>query len=119
MSVVTGVMLICALADGDDDPDSTAISEIQSWLSDAHWGQQLREISGHSGGGKAPQFAAFCGGFNYMRDREEEFAHFVTTRTWAEPAEMVLVLRPENGPCKVYRADPSVPPLEYEWDDDS
>jgi len=116
MSVVTGVMLICSLSDGAEDVDCIAITEIQAWLDARFDGLQLRDVSHSAGGGKSPQFAAFCGGFNYMRDREDEFARFVMTRMWREPDEMVLVLRPENGPCKVYRADPSVPPFPDVWD---
>ena len=115
MSVLTGVMLICSLADGDDDPDSFAMADIQRWLAEQFEGLQLRDVSRHAGGGKSPQFASYCGGFNYMRDHEQAFAEFVTTRMWCHPEEMVLVLRPENGPCEVFRADPSVSQFPEEW----
>lgn len=103
MSIVTGVMLICSTC---DDGDLGPLSEIAAWLaeresSEGNW--RLADTSDHAVGGKHPQFATFCGGFNAFCLEEDEFAAFVMSRDWTFPENLVLIMQPEDGETRVFR----------------
>lgn len=98
MSVVTGIMLIIGAGDFGEQP----IAEVQAWLYDRRL-PPLVETSDASGGNKHPQFECWSGGFNYFDD--DEFIAFVMGREWLAPENMVLVVQPEEGASRVFRAD--------------
>lgn len=100
MSVVTGIMLILGVS--DDDPGD-ALGEVQAWIARRYRDQQLKDVSFAAGGYKHPQFVAMSAGINGFVD-EDEFAKFVMTRQWWAPENVVLVLQPETGETRVFRA---------------
>lgn len=98
MSVVTGVMLICRSYEDDQ------IALVQKWLArdtDGDSPDRLQNVAGQAGGGKHPQFKAWCGGFNYFDD--EGFAAFVMGLNWESPENVVLTMQPEDGHTRVFR----------------
>lgn len=112
MSIVTGVMLICETSGMDDPGAEPPIMQIHQWLADRQptpWYWVMKNVAEAGGGSKHPQFEAWCGGFNLFSQFEEEFATFVLGRPWGSPEELVLVIRPEEGPPRVYR------PPEESW----
>lgn len=98
MSVVTGIMLICSVAEENEPP----IAEVQAWLAERLNGQQLNDVSDHTGGSKHPQFLALGAGINYFLD-DNEFAAFVLSREWRSPENVVLTMQPEDGETRVFR----------------
>ncbi len=96
MSYVTGAMLICRAH------EDKQIAAIKQWLAEKTGfdDEQLAEVSDHAGGGKHPQFHAYCGGFNYFD--EDEFAMFAMSREWEFPENVVLILQPEDGPTRTF-----------------
>jgi hypothetical protein len=96
MSVVTGVMLLLGAGDWDEEP----FMEVQQWLRERAGNQLIDVAEEGTGGGKHPQFEAWCAGLNYFD--EDEFAEFVLSREWLNPENMVLILQPEAGPTRVF-----------------
>ena len=96
MSVVTGVTLHTK-----HDPD--CIEKIQKWLWEHDFGN-LEEVALGYGGSKHPQIELHGAGYNYF-SAEDEFVEFVMTQQWDSPENVVLILNPEEGGCKVYTID--------------
>ena len=103
MSWVSGVVLVC-----DDLVDGNGYSEplpvLNRWL-DENYGKgmpcaHLADVAGHVGGNKHPQCLVLAGGFNYFP--EDEFAAFVLSLPWERPECVTLVVRPEDGPNRVW-----------------
>ncbi|MEO7424959.1 MAG: hypothetical protein ABI036_07220 [Fibrobacteria bacterium] len=86
-----------------------AMTEVQAWLAEK-CKVQLVNVADHAGGGKHPQFQAWSAGINYF-DAEDEFVHFVLTRKWECPENVVLILQPEEGATRTFRPFPyGIPP---------
>ena len=95
MSLVTGVTLICNIADGEgpEDPGGTpeageTMMPILEWLR-ARGFADLRNVAEFAGGSRHPQLCIWAGGYNYFPGKE--FAAFVMAQR-CEPA-----IDPEAG----------------------
>lgn len=103
MSIVTGVVLCCALTeeDGEDAPIEQVVA-INQWLMQRGRGA-LVDVTDHAGGYRHPQMLVFAGGFNHLD--EDEFVRVVLSQSWLEPSNVVLVMQPEEGETRVFRGD--------------
>ena len=104
MSVVTGLVLMCSLADGECDGDeglpSENIANLNRWLA-ARGFQPLLNVSSESGGSKHPQCCVFVCGYNYFP--EIDFVKFVQSLEWRDRDNLVLAMQPEDGPTQTWR----------------
>lgn len=98
MSVVSGVILTCCLMEEDTDN----VARVNAWIRERHGGGELVNVADQAGGKKHPQCEIWIGGFNAMQ--EDEFVAFVLRLPWDEPSNMVLVIKPEKGPTRIWRA---------------
>lgn len=99
MSVVTGIIVTCGLS---DEEDGDAPQLLNAWLSSHGYHAPLADVTDAFGGRKHPQFCTLGGAINYFVD-DEEFIAFVVNFPWKDPEEVVLIMRPEDGPVAVYR----------------
>ena len=68
MSVVTDVILTCALGEEADGPDyfsCPAVEKINEWLVKERYGM-LRRVDDEAGGNKVMQAVVYLGAFNYL-----------------------------------------------------
>lgn len=93
MSVVSTVTLQVFL---DED-----VERINAWL-EGHGHGRLVSVGASYGGNKCPQVEVWGGAFNYLR--EDEFAAFVMGLPWEDPENVVLLINPEEGPTRIWRA---------------
>jgi hypothetical protein len=101
MSIVSGVVLQCSLADGDPSygPIESIIA-IEEWLSE-HGHGPLVSVEDHSGGSKHPELSIFVAGYNLLN--EDAFARHVLSLPWEMPERLVLTIRPQDGPTRIFR----------------
>lgn len=92
MSVVTGITLHCK-------HEHRALKEIQKWLSDRGF-PILLEVSKYYGGNKHPQINLFGGGYNYFP--KEDFIEFTKKINWDNEENVVLIINPEEGGCRIF-----------------
>jgi len=105
MSVVSGVTLLCSLEGCGEEYDEDGIrilSRLNWYLEALGSASHFEELSEHYGGGKHPQQFVFGAGVNYLD--EDRFAEFVLSLPWEDPENVVLVIQPEDGPTRVWRA---------------
>jgi hypothetical protein len=105
MSVVTSIVLMCALSEDvmahEEPPGSIAL--INQWLA-ARKRQPLAEVADqHASGDKHPEIYLYCAGYNHFP--EDEFVAFFRTLAWNAPGRVVLCLRPEEGVTRVIRPE--------------
>lgn len=96
MSWVSGVVL----ATGSHEPQALR-DQVDAWLAGRHG--PLRWLEDEFGGPKHPQMRLGAAGLNYLR--EDEFAALVLSLPWEEPEHVVLLIKPEEGPTRVWRAN--------------
>ena len=98
MSVVTGVVVTLGVL------DERCVQQIQDWLaSNNSHSSLLRQLDQDCGGNKHPQFTLLAGGFNYFA--EYDFVRFMSTLRLEMPENCVVLLQPEEGATRVWRAD--------------
>jgi hypothetical protein len=107
MSVVTGFVLVCSLAEqiGWAEHPPGSLEQINDWLASREFQGLADSADDHALGNKHPQFFLYMAGYNYFP--EDEFIAFFQTLRWFEPERVVLMLQPEYGPTRVVRPDPS------------
>lgn len=96
MSVVTGVTIHCK-------HENKVMKEIVNWFIKNSFDPPNNVARTYSGT-KHPQIVClFGGGYNYFPD--EKFLRFVKTleNYWNNPENVVVIINPEEGGCKVYR----------------
>lgn len=110
MSVVTGILMVCSLAD-----EEGCVPAINRWLGEQYsagdnLGNDLADtVPDRSrrrrgmGGNKHPQFYSAGAGYNGFDHLTEAFVDFWRSLPWADPEEAVLIVRPEEGPVSVHR----------------
>lgn len=105
MSVVSGITLICSLAEGSGD--GRDVEEFLARAADEAAGypllQKFVEVSELFGGCKHPQCLVFGAGLNHFSSSEDAFADRVFAREWESPENVVLIIQPEDGPTRVWR----------------
>jgi len=103
MSVVTGFVLICALAEdimtAEHPPGSVA--RINQWLAERYFQAPAELAERHAGGNKHPQLYLHAAGYNHFP--ADEFIDFFRALPWQCPENVVLVLQPETGATRVIR----------------
>jgi hypothetical protein len=103
VSVVTGFVLTCALAEdihrAEHPPGSIAL--IGEWLAARRLAAPAEVADRHASGDKHPQLYLYAAGYNHFP--EDEFIAFFQTLAWQCPENVVLVLQPEQGPTRVVR----------------
>jgi hypothetical protein len=108
VSVVTGFVLICPLAEdlmaAEHPPGSVA--KINQWLAERNY-QAPAELGDRAAGSKHPQFYLYAAGYNHFP--EDEFTAFFRMLAWECPENVIVVLQPEAGATRVVRPpyDPS------------
>lgn len=105
MSAVSGVILMMSCvedyvepSDGTDDT-YPLVDRVNAWLREMEFGPLLR-VDGEFGGGKASQTIVHGAAFRGFP--EAAFEEFVMGLPWVSPANLVLVVQPEDGPTKVF-----------------
>lgn len=101
MSVVSGVTLICALSESDDEDGRDLLTWLQTYNDNRI---HFREISDTYGGNKHPQHFVLAAGINYLD--EDSFAAFVLRRSWRHPENVIVVIQPEDGATRIWRPPP-------------
>ncbi len=103
MSVVTGFVLVCTLAEdlmsAEHPPGSFAL--IKQWLADRDISAPAEVAEQHAVGDKHPQFYLYTAGYNHFP--EDEFIAFFRTLSWQCPENVVLCLQPEEGATRIIR----------------
>lgn len=102
MSVVSSVLLqLSCVEDAHDGVNPEWLSQLNAWLKSRHKLDLVRldEIMAR---GRHPQTCVVGGGYNYFP--EDEFADFVMAMKWESPENVVLIINPEDGPTRIWRA---------------
>src|SRR5215471_15720717 len=103
MSVVTGFVLVCPLAEdimrAEHPPGSIAL--IGQWLEKRNFAAPAEVAGQHASGNKHPQFYLYSAGYNHFP--EDEFIAFFRTLRWQCPENVVLCLQPEDGATRIVR----------------
>lgn len=97
MSIVTSVILVTAMNDGNDNDDSyVSVDKLNRWLLETRGRacDQLERVSQHAGGGKCMQCDVWMGAFNMLD--EEAFARAVQAIDWSHPDCVQLMLQSEQ-----------------------
>ena len=101
MSVVTGLVLTCSVAEGQgDDQGPTQLPVIRTWLRERKFAP-LADVTHHASGMKHPQCYIYAAGYNYFD--EDAFARLITNLAWEYPENVVLIMQPEDGATRVWR----------------
>lgn len=103
MSVVTGLVLMCSLLDGEAPTGGFELSDnikhLNSWLMDRGF-RPLKNVAHDSGGSTHPQCMTFHCGYNHFP--EDAFAAQVLSLEWGDPENVILVMQPEEGATRVF-----------------
>ena len=103
MSVVTGFVLICALAEdlqANEHPPGS-VAKIKRWLAERSFQEPAELAERHATGDKHPQLYLHAAGYNHFP--EDEFVAFFRDLDWQCPENVVLILQPETGATRVLR----------------
>lgn len=98
MSVVSGITLICSVVEsGYGDAEDLLL-----WLNSFNQKFLFTEVAKTYGGSKHPQHFTFGAGVNYCN--EDQVAHYILSRDWQYPENVVLIIQPEDGNTRVWSA---------------
>ena len=95
MSVVSGITLMMRC--GEED----ALPALNAWLDAHEITARFTDVTDAFGGNKRPQTRVYGSGLNFFN--EDAFADEIGCRPWQYPANVVLVIQPENGPTRIWR----------------
>ena len=104
MSVVTGIVVVVSVCEGDTDRTAEAsVERLNDWLS-ANYREEMRPlklVADHFGGNKHPQLIAAGAGLNHLD--EDAFAEAFLAMPWTDPENVLLIMQPEDGATRVFR----------------
>ena len=120
MSIVTGILLTCSVSDDQTLRAVVARLKQRTSVYGPDSGVELNDLDPDRGGTyligrgrmrKHPQFDVAVSGANFFDEFKDDFVQDVLTAPWRWPGNVILILKPEDGPTEVFR--PAFDPNDY------